>query len=192
MAFKKVKNKCTSITTKVKKDFREVTKNGIVTNKEFWKLLKPFLTSKAKGSFSKDQINIEIDGKLVTDERVHIEVFHQHYINIVEKPLVSSLGDSSNPSQYQNTEEKVIEKYSHHSSVRAIKNSVTFNKKFDLPYATTQETDKATGPDEISAKFVKLFANIISLIKILLQIIIVKSQNLPMWYQFSKKIREQT
>ena len=73
-----------------------------------------------------------------------------------------------------------------------MKNSVTFNKKFDLPYATTQETDKATGPDKISEKFVKLFANIISLIKILLKIIIVKCGNLPMWYQFSKKIREQT
>ena len=93
MAFKKVKNKCTSITTKVKKDFREVTKNGIVTNKEFWKLLKHFLTSKGKGSFSKEQINIEIDDKLVTDERVHMEIFHQHYINIVEKPLISSLSE---------------------------------------------------------------------------------------------------
>ena len=38
-----------------------------MTNKEFWKLLNPFLTKKE--NFSVDQINIEIEDELVTDKR---------------------------------------------------------------------------------------------------------------------------
>ena len=46
LAFKKAKNKCTSINKKAKKDyFKEATKYGVMTNKEFWKKLKPFLTN---------------------------------------------------------------------------------------------------------------------------------------------------
>ena len=50
LAFKKAKNKCTSINKKAKKDyFKEATKCGVMTNKEFWKKLKPF--SQIKGVF---------------------------------------------------------------------------------------------------------------------------------------------
>ena len=57
LAFKKAKNKCTSINKKAKKDyFKEATKYGVMTNKEFWKKLKPFLIN--KGCFSEDQIGI--------------------------------------------------------------------------------------------------------------------------------------
>ena len=46
LAFKKAKNKCTSINKKAKKEyFKEATKYGVMTNNEFWKKLKPFLTN---------------------------------------------------------------------------------------------------------------------------------------------------
>ena len=52
----------------------------------------------------------------------------------------------------------------------AIQSSVTQNIKFNLPHATTQgmnkiisslSSDKATGPDGIPVKFIKLYANVI-------------------------------
>ena len=47
LAFTKAKNKCTSINKKAKKDyFKEATKYRVMTNKEFWKKLKSFLTNK--------------------------------------------------------------------------------------------------------------------------------------------------
>ena len=47
LAFTKAKNKCTSINKTTKKDyFKEATKYGVMTDKEFWKKLKPFLTNK--------------------------------------------------------------------------------------------------------------------------------------------------
>ena len=47
LPFKKAENKCISIDKKAKKDcFKEATKYGVITNKEFWRKLKPFLTNK--------------------------------------------------------------------------------------------------------------------------------------------------
>ena len=65
---------------------------------------------------------------------------------------------------------KIIDNYRDHPIVIAIKSSVTRNSKFDLPHATTQEinkiinslnSDKATGPDSIPVKFIKMSANVI-------------------------------
>ena len=54
-------------------------------------------------------------------------------------------------------------------SYRAIKSSVTQNSKFNLPHATTQDkknhqyvsSDKATGPNVIPVKFIKLSTSVI-------------------------------
>ena len=142
-----------------------------MTNKEFWNVLKPFLTN--KGSFSEDQINIEINYELVSDEKILTDIFNEHYINIVEKSSgikPNSLGDSSNPLLDETTVESIIETYKNHPSVIAIKESFTYSNKFNLPHATTQDinkiinslnVDKATGPDGIPAKYIKLSANVI-------------------------------
>ena len=53
-----------------------------MTNKQFWKKVKPFLTN--KGSFPEDQISIEINDELVTDAKIFTELFNEHCI-IVSK-----------------------------------------------------------------------------------------------------------
>ena len=68
LAFKKAKNKCTSINKKTKKDyFKGAAKYGVMTNKEFWKKLKPFLTN--EGGFLEDKINIEVNDDVVSDKK---------------------------------------------------------------------------------------------------------------------------
>ena len=52
----------------LKKTFKEATRYGVMTSKEFWKKLKPFLTN--KGCFSEGQISIEINDELVSDEKI--------------------------------------------------------------------------------------------------------------------------
>ena len=49
--FKKQRNKCVSIRKKaMKSHFKEATKNGMMSNKEFWNLVKPFLSNKGGGA----------------------------------------------------------------------------------------------------------------------------------------------
>ena len=149
LAFKKAKNKCTSINKNTKKDyFKEATKYGVMTNKEFWKRLKPFLTNKE--CFSEHQISIEVNDQLVSDEKILTEIFNKHYINTLEKSsgtMPSSLGDSANPLPDETTVGKTIDTYRDHPSIIPIKSSVTQNNKFHLPHATTQD---------INHQFVKL------------------------------------
>ena len=86
-----------------------------MTNKWLWKKVKPFLT--IKGCFSGD-------------------------INIVKKSCGTKLslsGDPASPLCDEITEGKIIDTYRYHSSVIAIKLSVTQNTKFNLPCGTTQE-----------------------------------------------------
>ena len=118
-------------------------------------------------------INIEKDGDIVRDEKVLVERFNENYINIVEissgnKP--SSLGNCEDSTQDDATVDKIISKYSSHPKVQKIKREFSIDKEFELPYASandvnqiikSQNKNKAKGPDEISAKFVKISTDII-------------------------------
>ena len=120
-----------------------------------------------------DCISIEEDGDIVRDEKVFVELFNQNYINIVEissgnKP--SSLGSCEDNAQDNATVDKTISKCSTQPSVQKIKIEFSRDKEFELPYANDKginqitkslNMNKAKGPDEISAKFVKISADII-------------------------------
>ena len=123
--------------------------------------------------FFQGQISIEVNDQLVSHEQVPTEILNERYINIVEKSSgskPSSLGDSANALLDETTEEKIIDAYQDHTSAVAIKSSVTQNSQFNLLQATTQDIDKiinslssnkATGPDSIPVKSIKLSANAI-------------------------------
>ena len=135
------------------------------------KTVKTFLTN--KGRSTNDCISIEKDGDIVRDEKVLVELFNENYINIVEissgkKP--SSLGNCEDITQDDATVDKFISKYSSHLSVQKIKKEFSVDKEFELAYASAKDINqiikslninKTKGPDGISAKFVKISANII-------------------------------
>ena len=85
-----------------------------------------------------------------------------------KKPL--SLGNSSDASQDEMTVKEIMSVYSNHPRIRKFKNLCVPENKFDLPYASTSDinkiikslnVNKAKGRDGISAKFVKMSANVI-------------------------------
>ena len=89
-----------------------------------------------------------------------MELFNEHYINIVEKfsgkkPL--SLGNFLNASQDEMTVEAIIFVYNNHPSIRKIKNLCVPENKFDLPYASTRTSIKYL--DGIFAKNLKMSAS---------------------------------
>ena len=65
--FKKQRNKCVSLRKKaIKSHFKEATKNGIMSNKEFWDLVKPFLSN--KGGLTSSDISLVRNDTIVTDD----------------------------------------------------------------------------------------------------------------------------
>ena len=126
-----------------------------------------------KGCMTNNYINIEKDGNIVRDEKVLVECFTENYINLVEISSgnkSSSLGNCEDGSQDNATVDKIISKYSSHSSVQKIKRGFSLDKEFELSYASAKDLNKiikfpninkAKGPDGISAKFVKILADII-------------------------------
>ena len=136
----------------------------MMSNKSFWKTVKPFLTR--KGNFSSDFIRIEIKGDLVSDEKQMVELFNENYINIVEKSSgkkPSSVGTSGDGSSYESNVKETIFAYSSYLSILRIKNDINFKISVELPETNSTEinniihflnTDKVIGPDGISAKIV--------------------------------------
>ena len=71
-----------------------------MSNRTFWKTVKPFLTD--KGCMTNDCISTEKDGDIVRDENVLVELFNENHIISVEissgkKP--SSLGNCEDSAQ---------------------------------------------------------------------------------------------
>ena len=142
-----------------------------MTNKKFWGTVKPFLTN--KGCISDDFISIEKDGELISNEKELVEIVNENYIKIVENSSgkkSSSLGNCVNASEDEKTVIEIISAYSKHPSIQKRKSSFDFNSKYELPKPTASDinkiiksldTNKATGPDGISAKYVQMSANII-------------------------------
>ena len=81
--YKKQRNKCVSLRRCIKDYFTKITKNGIVTSKNFWKTMKPFLTN--KGNLENPEIMLQDKGNIVSDESVLVKTFNELYVNIVEK-----------------------------------------------------------------------------------------------------------
>ena len=77
-------NKCVFIRRKsIKHYFPSITSNGIITNENFWKAIKPFLTN--KGCLENSDIMLRDDEKVITDEKKLVQLFNDHYFNIVER-----------------------------------------------------------------------------------------------------------
>ena len=82
--YKQQRNKCVSIRRKsIKHYFSSITSNGIIANKNFWKAIKPFLTN--KGCLENSDIMLRDDEKMITDEKKLVQLFNDHYVNIVER-----------------------------------------------------------------------------------------------------------
>ena len=67
----------------IKQYFSNITSKGIVTNRELWKTMKPFLTN--KGCLDNCEIILRGDNKMITDDKRLAKILTEHYINIVER-----------------------------------------------------------------------------------------------------------
>ena len=164
---------------------------NFATSKAFWNTVRPFITNKSTISDENIKIkaeenqNIKTKNKnksklasiktngLIKDESVLVEMFNNNYINIVEKTsgiAPESLGDSSLPENDEETVNKILKHYGNHPSVSKIKHNQNETLNFDFPTAKVEDinkiikslnTRKATGPDGIPVKILKIARNVI-------------------------------
>ena len=74
---KKQRNKCVSIRKKAMKNhFKEATKNGTMSNKEFWDLVKPFLSN--KGGLTSSNISLVKNDTVIIDDQELTGIFNDH------------------------------------------------------------------------------------------------------------------
>ena len=174
VAYRLAKRECDILTEKAKSQyFSNATSKGLMTNKEFWKVMKPALTN--KGIISSDAIILEENGELVSDESRLVEIFNDHYINIVESTMGAppvSLGNPSDPNLDSETVKVILDRFRDNpiiSKIRSAKNDTT-TESFSLPNATKEEINfimkkidpsKSCGPDKIPPKIVKMCADIL-------------------------------
>ena len=174
VAYRIAKRECDRLTEIAKSDyFSRATDKGILSNKEFWRVMKPALTN--KGVISSDVIILEEDGELISDESKLVEIFNNHYINIVETTTGTppvSIGKPDDPSLDKDTVKNIIDNFKNHPCILKIRENVplTTTVPFSLPLATREEMNtilskidvtKSCGPDKIPPKFVKMSADIL-------------------------------
>ena len=120
VAFKKQRNRCVTLRKKaIKNHFKRVTSNGLMSNKAFWDLVKPFLSNKGVLAGT-DMVK---DDKIVTDDHDLCESFNDYYINIVEntsgkKP--SSIANANSIDDDREIVRLILNKYKDRPSILAI------------------------------------------------------------------------
>ena len=145
-----------------------------MSNKEFWNLVKPFLSS--KGGLAENDIMLVTNDKIVTDELELSEIFNNHYANIVEKSSCrkpTSLANTIGSDDDREIVQKIIEKYKDHPSIAAIKqHSDQFFESFSLQEVGTYDVwqllraidcKKSTGEDQIPPRLLSLAGNDLAL-----------------------------
>ena len=81
---KKQRNLCVNLRKKaIKQHIRKVTDSGIIENKKFCEVIKPFITS--KNGLSNNNITLIHNNSVIPDDKELTSLFNDHYINVVEK-----------------------------------------------------------------------------------------------------------
>ena len=176
--YKRQRNLCVSLRRKaIKQYFSNITSKRIVTNKEFWKTIRPFLTN--KGCLENSDIMLINDDEMVTDDKTLVKTFNEHYINTVErssglKPEKMEFENSLNTSR--NILHNIIDRYKNHPSILKIKSEVSSkscsNSDFSRNILVTSDevekilkslnSKKTAGTDRLPIKLVKLASEALS------------------------------
>ena len=173
-AYKKMRNKCVALKRKaIKQTFQKATENGLITNKKFWTLIKPYVSDKC--SNINDEIMLVDHEKLITNAKEITEVFNGHYINKVERSCGRKPHDCSVDFPLNDPHElikHILHLYRDHPSIIAIKNEARSGEIQSFKFREvsveeinkllqTLDLNKSTGEDQLPPKLVKLLANVL-------------------------------
>ena len=134
--YKQRRNKCVSIRRRsIKHYFSNITSNGIIRFKNFWKAIKPFLTN--KGCLENSDIMLRDEEKMIADEKKLVQLLNDYCINIVErscgfKPqkVAFDIGSSNKNGVLRS----ILDKHRNHPSiVKILKNRNLHSSSISIP-----------------------------------------------------------
>ena len=107
-----------------------------MTNKTFWKTVRPFLSN--KGTHDNHDIILDENSKLIKDNREMSEILNDFYINILQQTIrmKPSQDSFSKTDSIDEQLDIIIEKYKAHPSIQKIKDNNPFLSQFSLSCAT--------------------------------------------------------
>ena len=168
--YKKQRNFCSKLYKKEKKQYyNSLDTTKVTDNKEFWKTIKPFLSSK---SITTTQISIEKDGKVITDDSELSEEFSIFFDKAVQslniKPNEAHVNDAID---LDDPVEIAIKKFENHPSIKAIKENITLQDEFEFIFSNTDteeiskeisdlDTNKSGTFGNIPTKLIKEFSDV--------------------------------
>ena len=121
--YKKQRNRCVFLRRKaIKVYFNNVTKTGVQSNKDFGKLIKPFLTN--TGFLENAEIMLTEKDKIVTEEKERVRIFNDHYINIIERSCRTKATKVAKEQEIEDNKkavEVICKSFANHESIKAIK-----------------------------------------------------------------------
>ena len=123
----------------------KITSKGIMTNKQFWKTIKPFLIN--KGCLANNDI-ILLDGEeMITNDRILAKSFNEHYINIKRSSgFKHSKMSFSAESRTNHFLKSKVNQYKDHPSIVNIRKNALNNTHTDI---SSFSTDEVT-PDKVN------------------------------------------
>ena len=168
-----IMRKCRFLQFKAKKAYFEKTlTDDNMTNKNYWKLMKPFLSE--KGGRYGTKITLKEDGVMVSDEKELAQIFNDQYVNIVEKtsgdPPVSVHNNGLDANNITVTISEIINKFKNHPSIKAINENNQSLEPFHIPQPQLSDiqdilknidTKKSAGPGMILPSLVKMCSKVI-------------------------------
>ena len=158
----------------IKEHFSKLCENGVIRETTFWSSIKPFKSN--KGCRNNSNLNLLVDGVIISDELKVANTFKHFCVNIVQNICGKNNTtippiNSSKSHESDNVIDSIIDKYKEHPSIKLIKvnlsqpNTFTFKKapKDDIiEIIKGLDSTTATGIDTISPKSLKLYRDIIA------------------------------
>ena len=148
-----------------------MTNKGTISDENIKIKAEEYQNIKIKNKNKNELVSIKTND-CIKGESVLVEMFNNHYINIVEKTsgtTPESLGDSSLPENDEESINKIL-KHENNPSASKIKCNQNETLNFDFPVAKVEDMNKiirslnprkATAPDGIPVKFSKIARNVI-------------------------------
>ena len=175
--YKKQRNKCVAIRKKsIRNYFNKIANRNTVTNRNFWKIIKPFLSN--KGHLENVDIMLNHNNKIVCNDHELVKVFNEHYINIIEKSGGEKPTNIAEKYSFENDKqaiEIICNSYKNHPSILKIRSAIKVKENSnDNTILSPENRDevkeclqklnprKAIGQDKISLALIKMAAGPLS------------------------------
>ena len=173
--YKKQRNKCVSIRKKnIRNYFNKIGNRNIVTNRNFCKIIKPFLSNKGH----LENIMLNYNNKIICNDHELVKVFNEHYINIIEKSGGEKPTNITEEYSFDNDKqaiEIICNSYKNHPSILKIRSEITVKENsIDNTIFSPVNRDevkqclqklnprKAIGQDKIPPALIKMAAEPLS------------------------------